>query len=137
MTTRHSVEAGFSVVVADDDELVVEALSELIEDHPDFWLAGAGCDGQQAADLCATHSPDLVVLDVGMPLGGVEGLEAVLAASPASTVVFYTAQADRRTRQRLTDAGAAAVFAKGAPIDLVGELHALVSAAMDQPEEMA
>ena len=119
---------GFSVVIADDDELVVEALSGLIDDHPGLWLAGASTDGHHAVQLCAAQLPDLVVLDVSMPLGGVDGLEAVRAASPTSTVVFYTAQADRRTRQRLIAAGAAAVFAKGAPIDLAGELHALVAA---------
>lgn len=117
----------FSVVIADDDELVVEALSGLIEDHPSLTLAGAGHDGHRAAQLCDLHRPDLVVLDVSMPLGGLEGLAAVRAASPKSVVAFYTAQADRRTREKLTEAGAAAVFAKGAAIDLADELHQLVS----------
>ncbi len=120
-------ELAFSVVIADNDELVVEAMSGLIDDHSGLRLAGAGRSGLEAAQLCARHLPHLVVLDVSMPLGGLAGLAAVRGASPDSIVVFYTAQADRRTRERLVAAGAAAVFSKGAAIDLAGDLCSLVA----------
>ncbi len=125
----------FSVVIADDDELVVEALAGLIDDHPALQLVGAGLSGHDAARLCAVHLPHLVVLDVAMPLGGIDGIAAVQDASPDSVVVFYTAQADRRTCHRLIDAGASAVFAKGAAIDLAGDLHELVAAEIEQKHQ--
>lgn len=126
------VEAVYSAVIADDDGLVVEALSGLIDDHAALELAGAALSGHEAAELCAQHRPDLVVLDVAMPLGGLDGLAAVKEASPESIVVFYTAQADRRTRERLIVAGATAVFSKGAAIDLASELHDLVASGTTQ-----
>jgi DNA-binding NarL/FixJ family response regulator len=117
----------YSVVIADDDEMIRWALGALLDHHPSLTVLGSVNNGCRAAEICGRLRPTLAILDVMMDGGGIDGLTQVAAASPATAVVFYTAQADRRTRQKLLDAGAAAVFAKGAPIDLAAELLAIVA----------
>ncbi len=116
----------FDVVIADDDPSVLDALRALLDDHPGLRVVGWANSGHHAAELCARHRPHLALLDVSMAGGGVEGAEAVRAASPQTEVAFYTAQSDRRTVARLHAAGALGVFAKGAVDDLAGELHGLL-----------
>jgi DNA-binding NarL/FixJ family response regulator len=63
-----------------------------------------------------------------MPGGGIVAIAAISEASPATVVVAYTARSDRGTHERLLAGGAAAVFTKGEPVDLAGELEELVAA---------
>ncbi len=116
----------FEIVIADDDLGVLEAMRGLLDDHPGLCVVGWAENGTDAAGLCAEHRPSLALLDVMMPNGGIEAAAAVHQASPSTHIAFYSAQSDRRTKARLEAAGAVAVFAKGAAVDLVGELHALL-----------
>ena len=124
MTDPAGAVSQFDVVLADDDQRVLSALADMLGDHPGFTVVGLGMTGIDAARLCAESHAHLAVLDVMMPSGGIEGLLAVAAQSPQTAVAFYTAKSDRRTRERLLEAGAVAVFAKGGPIDLAAELYA-------------
>lgn len=116
----------FTVVIADDDPTIRQTLAELLEDHPGMSVVGSADNGIAAAEMCERLHADLAVLDVMMPSGGLDALKAVRAAAPETVIAFYTAMSDRRARSRLIDAGAAAVFAKGAAVDLAGELHNLL-----------
>jgi len=113
-------------VIADDDEGVRDALVGLLGDHPGLELVGVAQDGREAAEVCRSAQPDLVVLDVMMPFGDTEASAGVLAASPGTLVVFHTAHADRRTRERLIGAGATSVLGKGQIPDLCSQLVSLV-----------
>jgi DNA-binding NarL/FixJ family response regulator len=117
----------FAVVIADDDPRVREALTDLCNDHPCLTVVGTADNGRAAASLCQQLQPELAVVDVMMPVGGVEAVLAILAVAPTTTVAAYTARGDRRTRERILEAGAADVFTKGADLDLAGALHQLAS----------
>lgn len=112
----------YGVVIADNDDDVRTALSELIEDHPRLHLLGEAVDGLAAAELCAKHLAHIALVDVRMPHGGASAVEAIRSACPTTIVVAYTTLADRRTRRMLLDAGARAVFVKGGAHDLGEEL---------------
>ena len=116
----------FGVVVADNDDDIRRALADLIDDHPRLHLLGQAMDGLAAAELCARHTAHLAVIDVRMPHGGADAVVAIRAACPVTIVAAYTTLGDRRTRERLLAAGAAAVFVKGGAHDLGDELAALV-----------
>lgn len=111
-----------SVVIADDDPGVRQALSELIVAHPDLTLAGAADSGQAAAVLCERHRPTVAVVDVMMPGGGSEAIAAIREVSPLTLVVVYTARSDRRTAERMLEAGAELVIVKGGGADVATEL---------------
>ena len=115
----------YRVVVADNDDDVRRALAELIDEHPLLHLVGEAVDGLRAADLCAEHLAHLAIVDVRMPHGGVQAVEAIRAGCPTTVVVAFTTLADGRTRRKLLRAGAAGVFVKGGSYDLVEELVAL------------
>lgn len=117
MTDDTNVRA-FRVIIADDDHLVCEALNELIGDDPRFEVCGVVQSGAAAAELASTDEVDLAVVDVQMPQGGLEAIEAIHAVSPFTHVAVFTAKAGTRLHGQLLDAGAAAVFHKGDALDL-------------------
>lgn len=67
------------------------------------------------------------MVDVRMPHGGAEAVQAIKAANPSTIVVGYTTRTNRHTRDRLLDAGAAAVFTKGGGLDQGDAFAALVA----------
>lgn len=117
----------FTVVLADDDGRVRDALTDLLDDHPRLQVVGSAESGTAAAALCMTLHPNLAIVDVMMEAGGVEAVTAIHRVSPETLVVAYTARRDRRTHERLLAGGAAAVFIKGALIDLAGSLNDLAT----------
>lgn len=117
----------FGVVVADNDHHIRGALADLIHDHPRLHLVGTAVDGVEAARLCGEHRAHLAVIDVRMPFGGAHAVDLIKAASPSTVVAAYTTLTDRRTRQRLLEAGAVAVFHKGGGYDLGDEFAALLT----------
>jgi DNA-binding NarL/FixJ family response regulator len=62
------------VLVADDEALLRSAFSSLIEAQDDLEIVGKAADGQQAVELAASLAPDVVVMDVRMPV--MDGIEA-------------------------------------------------------------
>lgn len=119
--------SSFGVVVADNDRRIRAALSDIIHDHPQLHLLGAAADGKGAAELCGEHDAHLAVIDVRMPHGGVHAIDLIKVSSPATIIAAYTTLSDRRTRQRLLDAGASAVFHKGGGDDLGDEFASLLT----------
>ncbi|MGK0274034.1 MAG: DNA-binding NarL/FixJ family response regulator [Ilumatobacter sp.] len=112
----------YGVVIADNDNNVRQALADLINDHPRLHLVGEAMDGLEAAALCAQHVVHVALVDVRMPHGGADAVTAIKAANPDTIVAGYTTLNDRRTRERLLEAGATAVFAKGGGLDIGDEI---------------
>jgi DNA-binding NarL/FixJ family response regulator len=61
-------------VVADDQEIVRAGFAALLETQEDFTVAGTAADGEEAVRLCRAEKPDVVLMDVRMPL--LDGIEA-------------------------------------------------------------
>ncbi len=124
-----------TVVIADDDSRVREALGALIVAHPGLVLVGSAETGFEAATLCERLRPNVAVVDVMMPGGGREAILAIGASSPTTSVVVYTARSDRRTRERMLEVGAVAVLVKGGGGDLAAAIEqAATQRAALQPE---
>ncbi len=62
------------VVVADDQQIVREGFTALLETQEDMTVVGSASDGEEAIRVCAERQPDVVLMDVRMP--GVDGIEA-------------------------------------------------------------
>lgn len=79
------------VVVCDDQELMRSALRMIVSSQPDLDLVGEAADGAQAVRLVTEHRPDLVLMDVRMPvLDGVEATRRVCEVSPGTKVLVIT-----------------------------------------------
>lgn len=125
----------FGVIIADDDPNVRQALADLCDERAQLTVVGTAASGDEAAELCRRLKPDLAVVDVVMPSGGAVAVAAILAASPTTAVVAYTARDDRRTRDRMLASGALAVFTKGTDVDLASAFYAFARRGRGQSRE--
>jgi DNA-binding NarL/FixJ family response regulator len=79
------------VLVADDEALLRAAFSSLIEAEDDLEVAGTAANGQQAVDLAASLAPDVIVMDVRMPvMDGIEATRQITRGQPGSRVLILT-----------------------------------------------
>src|SRR4051794_10593011 len=100
------------VLLADDHQLLRQALRRALEDAGYEVIAEAG-DGEEALHRVAEHRPDLVVIDVTMPvLDGVEATRRIHAQWPEVQVVVLTMHAEDTLKAEALRAGAAAFLTK-------------------------
>jgi AmiR/NasT family two-component response regulator len=99
------------VVVAEDEGLIRLDLVEMLREEG-YDVVGEASDGQQAVELAEKHRPDLVILDVKMPvLDGISAAEQIADARIAP-VVILTAFSQRELVVRASEAGAMAYLVK-------------------------
>ncbi len=99
------------VLIAEDEALIRMDLKEMLEEEGYAVVAEVG-DGQQAVDQARAHEPDLVILDIQMPV--LDGLSAAeqIASSRIAPVIVLTAFGQRELVERARDAGAMAYLVK-------------------------
>jgi DNA-binding NarL/FixJ family response regulator len=96
----------FSVVIADDEAHIRSILRHVVQKEG-MLVVGEAADGQAALELYRLHKPDLLLLDINMPVrNGDEVLLDVLKESPAARVIMLTMVADAEVVKRCLDAGA-------------------------------
>jgi DNA-binding NarL/FixJ family response regulator len=104
--TRHRV------LIVDDHQLLRQAVRRALEDAGMDVVAEAG-DGSEAVRLAAEITPDVVVMDVSMPvLDGVEATRRIHAASPELPIVVLTMHGEDSQRREALDAGATGFLTK-------------------------
>ncbi|MEC5185146.1 DNA-binding NarL/FixJ family response regulator [Cryobacterium sp. MP_3.1] len=105
-----------SVVLADDQSLIRTAVAELVSHEPGFSVAGQAGNGREAVDLVRALRPDIVLMDIRMPV--MDGIQATAAicADPSSAgtriIVLTTFEEDEYVLQALR-AGASGFVGKG------------------------
>jgi AmiR/NasT family two-component response regulator len=99
------------VIIAEDEALIRLDLKEMLEEEGYEVVAEVG-DGQQAVDRATELAPDLVILDIQMPV--LDGLSAAeqIAAARIAPVIVLTAFSQRELVERARDAGAMAYLVK-------------------------
>src|SRR5215472_14841808 len=79
------------VLVADDEALLRSAFSSLIEAQDDLEVVGVAADGRQAVELVTSLAPDVVVMDVRMPvMDGIEATRQITGNRSGSRVLILT-----------------------------------------------
>jgi len=102
-----------TVILADDEPVVREALLALLEDDARIKVVGVGASGTDAVAHAQEHKPSVALLDLRMPQGGAAGIRAVRAASPRTKVVVLSAYDDKVSVSEVVRAGAVGFLAKG------------------------
>lgn len=111
-----------TVLIADDHGVIREGLGRLIEGLDDLELVGVAADGQQAVDRVVELGPDVVLMDLDMPvLDGIEATRRIGVERPGTAVLVLTAFSDRRRILGALEAGACGYLLKDASSAEVGE----------------
>lgn len=114
--------APIRVLIADDHQLVAQALSDVLSHEPDFEVVGVAYDGESAVRAAARLRPDVVLMDIQMPgRDGVAATRAIRAARPETKVVMITAAERSRTVLDAVDAGASGFIQKESALEEVIE----------------
>jgi len=116
-----------TVVVAEDESLIRIDIVETLTDNG-FTVVGEAADGEAAVAMAREHRPDLVVMDVKMPL--MDGITAaeILTKERIAPVVLLTAFSQRELVERASEAGALAYVVKPfTPNDLIPAIEIALS----------
>jgi DNA-binding NarL/FixJ family response regulator len=96
-----------TVLLAEDHMIVREGFRKMLEVEPDIQIVGEAPDGRRAVALAKKLCPDVVLMDIAMPLlNGLEATRQILKAMPAAKVVILSAHNDDAYVQSAADSGA-------------------------------
>ncbi|MBD8655168.1 response regulator transcription factor [Oxalobacteraceae sp. CFBP 13730] len=106
------------ILIAEDQTLVLGALSALLRLEPDFDVVGGAADGRAALALCERLVPDIVLTDIEMPhMTGLELAQGLVQRKLACRVVVVTTFARSGYLRRAMEAGVRGYLLKDAPVD--------------------
>lgn len=102
------------VVLIDDHFTVHEIVSTLLSQTPDIVLVGQGANGQDALDLCQRYQPDIVLMDVVMPvMNGIEATRLLHERFPLVKVLVLSSFQDHESVYAMLRNGAVGYLTKG------------------------
>jgi two-component system, response regulator PdtaR len=106
---QNTLGAQYRIVVAEDETLIRMDLVEMLTEAG-YQVVGQGVNGQEAIELANSHKPDLMILDVKMPvLDGISAAEKIIDICP---VLMLTAFSQRELVERARDTGVMAYVVK-------------------------
>lgn len=101
------------IVIADDHTLFREGLAGIISAELDFEIVGQAGNSQEAVQLARDLLPDLILLDIDMPGGGLEAARSVAEECPVTRIVILTSSEDDDHLIGALKIGARAYILKG------------------------
>ena len=102
-----------TIVVIDDHPLLREGVSSTLAAAADFEVVGEGESYDDALRIAHAEMPDIILLDISMPGGGVEAARDIHEALPSIKLVMLTASEEERDVMSALQAGASAYILKG------------------------
>ena len=103
------------IVIVDDHPLFREGVAGVLVSEPDIDVVGQGSSAAEAVQLATDLLPDIILLDIAMPGGGVQAARQIAAACPFTKIVMLTASEDEEDVTAALKAGARAYILKGVP----------------------
>jgi two-component system response regulator NreC len=115
------------ILLADDHTVVRKGLRLLLESQEGFEVIADACDGRETVAFAEQHQPDVVVLDVAMPiLNGIEAARQISAKFPNTAIVFLSMHSDEGYVLKALKSGARAYLLKdSAEYDLIAAIKAV------------
>jgi two-component system NarL family response regulator len=123
----HNAQKPLTILVADDHPVVREGLVSLINRQPDMRVIGEASNGQEAVEKYFALHPDVVLLDLRMPvIDGIEVVKTICAKDPSARLIVVTLYRSEEDVYRSLQAGAQGYALKDASLDqLINCIHAV------------
>jgi DNA-binding NarL/FixJ family response regulator len=117
------------VLIVDDEPLFVEMVHALLDAEDDIEVVGKAADGQDGLRLANTLGPDVIVMDVSMPvMNGIEATRAIRAQNPGACVLILTGGSAIAEVDNARKAGAAGYLTKDRIAnELITEIRSLAA----------
>jgi DNA-binding NarL/FixJ family response regulator len=117
------------VLMVDDHPLLREGITAVIEGQPDLAVVGEATNGREAVELFRTCKPDIVLMDLQMPvMGGIEAISAIRSEFPKARIVVLTTYKGDTQALRAFKAGASGYLLKSMLrkdlLDTIRSVHA-------------
>jgi two-component system, NarL family, response regulator NreC len=115
------------IVLADDHPFMRTGLRHVLEEHPEFRVVGEAADGREAIQIVEKETPDIAILDIGMPnLNGIEAARQISEFVPRIAIIVLSMHSDEAYVLRALKAGARAYLLKqSAEADLIAAVKAV------------
>jgi two-component system, NarL family, nitrate/nitrite response regulator NarL len=115
-------ESSIRVLVVDDNPQFADVLTAILAGEEGLSVIGSALDGQEAIDLTEELEPDVVLMDISMPvIDGFEATRRIVAAHPETRVIMLTGSSTQEDRAQAREAGAVGYVVKDRALDELGE----------------
>jgi two-component system nitrate/nitrite response regulator NarL len=108
-----TVRGQIAIAIVDDHPIVRYGLAKVLGTDPEFRVVAEGASSSDALEIATKHRPDLMILDLGIPGGGIEALLKISANVPSVRCMILTVCDSAETAIRALNAGAKGYVLKG------------------------
>jgi DNA-binding NarL/FixJ family response regulator len=117
-----------TILIADDSVFIRQGLCELFEREEDFNVCGDAENGREAVEMAQILHPDLILLDLSMPvMNGLDAARVLKRLMPRVPLLMYSAYSDSCTENEARSAGVSALVSKSENTSvLLGKARSLV-----------
>jgi two-component system, NarL family, response regulator NreC len=119
--------ASIRILIADDHGIVRQGLRSVLSRDPYFEIAGEAASGLETVALAGKLTPDVLIIDIGMPeLNGIDAAAQIHKSNPEIRIIVLSMHSDETYVLRALNAGAKGYLLKdSAEMDLVRAVHAV------------
>ncbi|MET7460835.1 response regulator transcription factor [Nonomuraea sp. NPDC005501] len=116
--------ARLTVLIGDDEPMIRDVLSEVLQAEPDLSVVALAQDAEEAIALAERHTPRVAILDVRMPGGGAHAARVIRDRCPGTRVMAFSAYGDSGAVEEMRRAGVTEYLLKGLPnIEIVAAVR--------------
>jgi DNA-binding NarL/FixJ family response regulator len=118
-----------TVLVADDNPTIRKMLCKMFEREDDYDLCAEARDGAEAIALAIQHKPDLIILDLSMPvMNGLDAARELKRIMPNIPIILFTQHSDLSTALGITNLNIDRIVSKNDASSLMGHVRSLAPA---------
>lgn len=117
-----------TIAVVDDHPLFREGVMRILSEIPGFKIIGEGSSRADALVICATLTPDIMLMDISMPGGGLNAIQPLLEINPAQKIMMLTVSETSDDVMIALEKGAKAYVLKGVGSRVLSEIVKSVAA---------
>lgn len=110
------------IILADDHKIIRDGLSSLLEQEDDIDVIAQAKDGHRTVELVRKLSPDMTIMDIGMPsLNGIEATRQIINEFPKMKVIALSMHSDKKFVTEMLKAGASGYLLKNCAFEELAE----------------